>query len=637
MNKTAVSLVLWGTNQLQFQPMPKIEPKISGVPVSAPKVAPAPAEAVTSIATESKSGWGAKSSNLNAKIAERTAAPNLTGFSAPKIAAPVPVSSVEIAAAPSLAVAFDNIKAPGGPAQSRMLSNGMDAWNARMDIIENAKTSIDASYFIVEKDPFGFAFLGGLLKKQMQGVPVQLSIDAMADTFGKNGFKASFKGQDYLQEIVNHGGKGYVYHPVTERIGDAFKLDYSVLSSNHDKILVADGKVGITGGRNIAQDYFADPKDLKGAWRDMDVQMEGAGAAAGLKEAFDAELANGGASKPVSKDLFGNWDKKDIQLLGAYEMMNNWLKAPAFSEAQKAELRADNTKLAALSEELVNSSLSAIQNDLPEKLKRAPSDKDMTFLREQAGKLVSQLEARGSKASFDAGAAGNTRQTDVKIIDQTSAAAGQRINNIAPALTAMVEGATKRITIENPYVVLTDDMLKGLERASKRGVKIEIITNSPLSTDSDVTQAFFLEDWPMILAKCPTAQIFVATGDRKFHTKSAVIDDDQTFISTYNLDLLSGYVNGEVGALVKSKELADDLNGAFAADKSDPANGFIEYKIQKDAQGNAILKDGKPVIEFGPENHLPKDILEKYAKKRNLWGNTIRNNVPQFKPLRHEG
>jgi hypothetical protein len=30
-------------------------------------------------------------------------------------------------------------------------------------------------------------------------------------------------------------------------------------------------------------------------------------------------------------------------------------------------------------------------------------------------------------------------------------------------------------------------------------------------------------------------------------------------------------------------------------------------------------------------------VLETYRKKRNLWGNLVRNNVPQFKPLRHEG
>ena len=557
------------------------------------------------------------------------------GPAAPAPAAPAAPTAGAGGANATVAVAFDNIKAPGGPTQSRLLSDGLDAWNSRLEMIENAKTSIDASYFIMEKDPYGYAFLGGLLKKQLEGVKVRVSTDAMADTFGKHGFKATGKGQDYLQELVNHGAEAYIYHPITSRLSDVVRGDYGVLASNHDKILVVDNQRGITGGRNIAQDYFASPKDLKGSWRDMDVRLEGKEAAAGLTQAFNAELVNGDASHPVRKDLFGNWDKKDIQLLGAYEMMQAWTRAPALSEADKAAVRTDPAKREQLANALVEEALGKVQASLPEKLRRAPSDSDREFLKEQALALVGHAETRGSRAHYDAGAS-TTHQTEAKIIDQTSAASGQRMNNMAGALTGLVDAAKDRIVIQNPYVVLTRDMLDALKRASDRGVKIEIITNSPLSTDSDVTQAFFLKDWPLILKECPNARIFVATGDRKFHGKSAVIDDEQAVVSTYNLDLLSGFVNGEVGAVVKSKELAADLMGAFVDDKKNAANGFIEYTIEKDAQGNAVLKDGKPVVKFGPEHHLPKEMLETYAKKQHLWGDILRNNLPYFEPLRHE-
>ena len=532
-------------------------------------------------------------------------------------------------------VAFEALAAPGGPAKARLLSDGLDAWNARLELIESAKTSLDASYFILEKDPYGYAFLGALLKKQLEGVKVRVSTDAMADTFGTHGFKMPLRGKDFLQELVNHGAEAYVYHPVHERFTDALKGEYAPLASNHDKILVADGRAGITGGRNVAQDYFASPKDLKGAWRDMDVLLEGKGAAAGLTASFDAELVNGGASQPVNKDLFGNWDKKDLQLLGAYELMDAWTKAPAFSEAEKATLRGSEPARAELASKLTDEALARAQAFLPPALRRTPSDADRAFVRAQADGLAMHLETRGSRVRYDAVGAAGTRQTEVKIIDQTSAAAGKRQNGMAPALTALVEGAKKRIVVENPYVVLTQDMMSALERASARGVQVDIITNSPLSTDSDVTQAFFLEDWKTILARCPTARIFVATGDRKFHSKSAVIDDDEAVISTYNLDLLSGYVNGEVGAVVKSRELAQDLLGAFEEDKKDPANGFLEYRIQRDADGKAVLKDGEPVAVFGPEDHLPAEVQEAYRGKRNLWGNWVRNHVPQFQPLRH--
>lgn len=360
---------------------------------------------------------------VDAPVATKARAPS-PGAPAPAgPAAPAAPSSGTAGANATVAVAFDAIKAPGGPTQSRLLSDGLDSWNARLEMIDGAKTSIDASYFIMEKDPYGYAFLGALLKKQLEGVKVRVSTDAMADTFGKHGFKATGKGQDYLQELVNHGAQAFIYHPITSRLPDLLKGDYGLLASNHDKFLVVDGQRGITGGRNIARDYFASPKDVKGAWRDMDVQLEGKEAAQGLVQAFDAELKNGDASHPVRKDLFGNWGKKDIQLLGAYELMNAWTRAPAFSEAEKAAVRADPGKREALANALVDEALAKVQASLPEKLKRAPSDDDREFLKAQALELVGHVETRGSRATFDAGT-GTARQTDVKIIDQTSAASG---------------------------------------------------------------------------------------------------------------------------------------------------------------------------------------------------------------------
>lgn len=539
------------------------------------------------------------------------------------------------AVAPTLDATFETMRAAGGgSAKARLLSTNLDAWNARWEMLNRATTSIDASYFSLEKDVFGYAFLGALLKKQMDGVPVRVMTDAMADTFGQRGFKMALRGRDYLQEIVNHGGQAYIYNPIASRPGRVLNGDYSPLSSNHDKVLVVDGQRGITGGRNIGIDYFAEAVDRPGAWRDMDIELDGAGAAKGLKVAFDAELGDGDVARPVSKDRFGNLSKKDIQLLGAYEMMNLWLNDPALSQPQKSALRADPAARQALAAELVKRAIAKVDASLPHDLRRQPNRGDLEKLTELAEQLVDQLEARGSRQTYLTQRL-PVRATEVKILDQTSAAAANVSNGIAPALKKLVDSATRKIVIQNPYVVLTEEMLKGLEQASQRGVKIDIITNSPLSTDSAVTQAFFLEDWAAILARCPNARIFVATGDRKFHAKSAVIDDEQSFVSTYNLDLLSGKVNSEVGAVVKSKELAADLLKEFDTDLADPSNGFLEYTIKKDANGQAILKDGKPIPVFGPEDHLPAAVLDDYRGRRKLWGQTLRNAVPYLKPLRH--
>lgn len=73
--------------------------------------------------------------------------------------------------------------------------------------------------------------------------------------------------------------------------------------------------------------------------------------------------------------------------------------------------------------------------------------------------------------------------------------------------------------------------------------EVKILDNSPSSTGSDVTQAFFLEDWPKLLATIPNLKIFVATVERKLHAKVGVIDDQVSLVSSFNLDFLSSKVN----------------------------------------------------------------------------------------------
>ena len=63
-----------------------------------------------------------------------------------------------------------------------------------------------------------------------------------------------------------------------------------------------------------------------------------------------------------------------------------------------------------------------------------------------------------------------------------------------------------------------------LAEAAGRGVRITILTNSPLSSDNAMSQAVFLEQWPELLARLPGARLFV-TGDRhNLHGKLAVFD-----------------------------------------------------------------------------------------------------------------
>lgn len=93
-----------------------------------------------------------------------------------------------------------------------------------------------------------------------------------------------------------------------------------------------------------------------------------------------------------------------------------------------------------------------------------------------------------------------------------------------------------------------------LEEAARCGVAITIVTNSPVSSDNALSQAFFLEQWPELLARMPTMRLFVA-GRANLHTKAVTFDGQIGMVGTCNLDPLSMAFNSEVMAAMWSREV----------------------------------------------------------------------------------
>lgn len=520
--------------------------------------------------------------------------------------------------------AFDGLNVPVGPARTHRLDSNVEAFASRWKTLEGAKKSFDTTYFFWDDDIFGYAFLGEMMKKAKEGVAIRGMMDDTGNRGGK-GLIGLGSAQDYLQELVNVDPKRVqigIFNPMLRKVPTSLE---ALVSSNHDKLAIADGSVVETGGRNIGSDYFSDPKDRKGVFRDTDLRIESPTAARSATRAFDLEFADDDTVK-IKPDRGGNWNKRDVELLGAAAMMDWWLKAPALSEAEKAAIRAGGPAAQKAADEALRQALA----ELPKMgVKRDPGPLEMKKLKELARDLASNPELRGSydakpPAAFDG---------EVKMLDRVAATTEKGANEISDGLISLIEGAQDSIVIHNPYVVMTERAIEAMAAAGKRGVKISILTNSPESTDSTATQAFFLEDWPAILARIPSSRIMVATGEQKHHAKTFVVDGVLTGVSTYNADWISAQVNSEIVALQWSEKFAADTLGSYRAALADPAHGMVEYRIKRDEQGRALVKDGKPIVEYGPEDHCPKEMLEAY-KKRSAVANFAREHLDALAPLR---
>lgn len=144
-----------------------------------------------------------------------------------------------------------------------LLTDGQEKLTSLLKDIEEAQHSIHIEYYAFVTDKIGNQILRLLEKKAAQGVQVRLLYDA----FGSHGTKA----KDFNQLIAN-GGEAQTFLTSQEALL-RFRLNYH----DHRKIVVIDGKIGYTGGFNIAEQYVYTTKKF-GYWRDTHVRIFGAAA-----------------------------------------------------------------------------------------------------------------------------------------------------------------------------------------------------------------------------------------------------------------------------------------------------------------------------------------------------------------------
>jgi phosphatidylserine/phosphatidylglycerophosphate/cardiolipin synthase-like enzyme len=496
----------------------------------------------------------------------------------------------------TLREAYELTEATAPDSSVRLLADNVDAWVTRWALISGANERIDTTYFIVEPDVFGMSLVGLLLRKAQQGVKVRLMVDSRGTFSMSRGV-----GADVLQELLATGNAEVrVYNPMESQIAEAVaRLDFKhAIASNHDKMILVDGDRAIMGGRNISRDYLADPLDHGKAFVDVDMLVTGQAAAAHLLRAFEDEY-HGPRTRPLRKDVVDLADKEGPLNLMT-RAMEIWLGSRAMEE----------DRIAVETDELRGARSLWLQEEVKAALPRPASKAALEALKGAAEELVRYPRLRGELDKVREAA----QTADVRVLDSHSTA-GVGKNDINAQVVRMVEAAQREVVVQNPYVVLSDYGLEVLKRASERGVEIIVLTNSPTSSDSAVTQALFLRAWKHIMAEVPTMRIFVLGGHHLLHSKVGVFDGQVTMLGSYNLDYLSAYVNSEVVASVWSKEFAAENRAAIMKHVEKSAPEVFEYKIARDEFG-AVMRgsDGEIVAEFGPENHCSKEELDAIRK-----------------------
>ena len=379
---------------------------------------------------------------------------------------------------------------------------------ARVHLIQNAKQNLDLQYYIWKDDKIGNIMLDLLLQSADRGVKVRLLID------DQNGTDLDGK----IKSLATHPNiQIRIFNPYRFRhfkiLDYAFRLK-QVNHRMHNKLIIADGAVAVTGGRNISSEYFEASNDFQ--FTDMDIIFMGA-AVRRANQTMD-DFWNDPLSYS-STQLLGQGQATDlVQLRKNYQKLhaNKDLVSQRIQQSQSELLQDLNLKK-------IQWATAHFVADHPDKIRQQPENEGISGqIHQHMGNVVNHLD------------------------------------------------------IVSAYFVPTDAGTAYLNHLAKQGTHVRVLTNSYLANDVPVVHAFYqqyrknllqygvqLWEFKPYIQRSRRTWYEVMTGNiipaknknnSSLHAKFFAVDG-KVFIGSFNLDPRSVYLNTEVGLIVESEHL----------------------------------------------------------------------------------
>lgn len=414
-----------------------------------------------------------------------------------------------------------------------ILENGFEALLARAWLADHATKSIEVQYFIWSNDNIGTLASEALIRAANRGVKVRVIVDDLLIEAEDQTLIALAKHPNVDIRIYNP--KHRVGTNAGQRLWNIVNEFKSVNQRMHDKTFVVDGVVAITGGRNMASEYFNFHHEAN--FRDRDALILGK-AVTEVGKNFN-NFWQHPLSVPVEKIFAdhrffqGETNLSDQEVIRIYQQLHAYAK--------------DDDNFDPLLRQAIKS--------IPESFERLT--KDMVW----------------TKVDFIHDIPGKNRFEGL-----------QGGGDSSRALAALVKSAQQEIIIQSPYLVLSDKAKALIQETLQRGVKIIINTNSMASTDNLQAFSGYRNQREELLAM--GVQIFEFRPDAEsrgkllnspviekykpavfsLHAKSMVVDGKIAYIGTFNFDPRSENLNTEVGVIVHSPQLATELAGSIRND-----------------------------------------------------------------------
>jgi putative cardiolipin synthase len=442
-----------------------------------------------------------------------------------------------------------------------VLEKGEESLLARAWLSEQAKHSIDVQYFIWSSDNIGILATEALLNAADRGVRVRVIVDDLlvdADDEVLLAFNAHPNINIKIYNPQHSVGVSFV-----DRIINLLTGFRQANQRMHDKVVLYDGQIAIIGGRNMADEYY--DYDHEYNFRDRDVLLAGA-VTQDIKTSFqnfwDSHLSVSVESLLDSEEVAISGEKINT----VYQQLHDYASDPEnFAPHIRQTL----------------SNMAPRMQDLLENL----SWSEAQFVHDLPGKnTANDLEGGGQSTSL--------------LIDA-------------------VRKAKHRLSIQSPYLIVPKGGEALFAQLLKKGVNININTNSLASTDNLYAFSGYVNQRDLLLQMGigifeykPYPAIQKQLFDRlhelgktppvfAIHAKTMVIDSQTLFIGTFNLDPRSANLNTEIGVLIHNPQLAAQVEQQIQTDMQ-PENSWNAKTDSPDTEAPWLKRTQVFFLSFLP-------------------------------------
>ncbi|HEX9300734.1 MAG TPA: phospholipase D family protein [Casimicrobiaceae bacterium] len=432
------------------------------------------------------------------------------------------------------------------------------AWH--QEIAARAERTLDVQYFLFKQDETGKLLLESLLEAADRGVRVRLLLDD-AEAFDKGSMIRPLAAHPNIEiRIFNPfvvRGELSVFRWAEFVVGSR-RLNYRM----HNKLFIGDNAIALTGGRNVGDSYFQASTVINLGDFDLGVAGPMVGA---LSQSFDVYW-NDRFAIPV-----------DALPLG---------------KPSAADLEACRKALMAHKEQMTASS------------------------------YMHSVAQRNRFAEFLSGKRPLVWAKATLAYDPPDKAQVERDGEpgrlMWKRVVTAVEGAQRELIIVSPYLVPGETEMALISRLRDRGVRVRILTNSLASTDMPIAHAGYIRyRVPLLEAGCDLYEVRPVPGEPEahglvrsggsgqfgLHAKVFVIDRQRVFVGSMNFDQRSLAINTEIGLIIDSPQIADEIAGRFEA-ITQPANSYRLALEPAAAAGPAVewmTMEGGKTVKFSSE------------------------------------